>query len=212
MTPLDGETLDDITRFVANIKQFDGQKARFEVAAADAVHNHAAPHYLLGYSEENDSAFANVGYVMQKADLYMQSLALGSVWLGMAAPKNKKGFCILIAFGKTNVPQRKSPREFDRLPINEISDKDNAVAKAARLAPSAMNSQPWKLHFEDGKITAAYFGRGLMKPVLKKKLSKIDLGIVTRHIEIALLNEGKEIVSINPKTNNDDFRIEIMYK
>jgi hypothetical protein len=117
----------------------------------------------------------------------------------------------MLGFGKTTVPQRKVEQDFNRLPVNEISDADNAIAEAARLAPSAMNSQPWKLHFENGKVTISYFGRGMMKALLKK-LNKLDVGIVTRHVEVALLNEGKEIKSIIPKKTANGFDIEVLYK
>jgi nitroreductase len=212
MIPLRGEIIDDIKKFITETRQMNGQKAGFEVVSADAVNGASAPHYILSYSAGNDDAFANVGYVMQKADLYIQSIGLGSLWLGMTQPKNKRAdFCILLAFGKTDVPQRKGIQDFNRLPLNQISNADNAAANTARLAPSAMNTQPWKLFFEDGKITINYFGRGFMKAVLKNKLNKIDLGIVTRHIETALLYEGKEIRSINPKSKNKSFAIEIIY-
>jgi nitroreductase len=212
MSPLDGALLGEIGDFVAGAGQFEGQNARFEIAAAEAVKGAAAPHYILAHAGESAAAFANIGYVMQKADLYLQSIGLGSLWLGMTKPKHvKEGFCILLAFGKTTVPPRNGAGDFDRLPPREISDTDNAVAGAARLAPSAMNSQPWKLRFTDGRVIVDYVGRGLMKVVLGKKLSKIDLGIVTRHVELALLHEGKKILSCTPVASGGAFRIEIAY-
>ncbi|MDR0877210.1 MAG: hypothetical protein LBN21_04095 [Treponema sp.] len=211
MTPLGNEVLEGIKKFLASINQLDGQKVQFEVVSADAVKNAYAPHYIFSYCEESDAAFANVGYVLQKADLYIQSIGLGSWWIGMPKPKEKKqNFCIMLGFGKTAVPQRKGEQDFNRLPINEITDVDNQIAKAVRLAPSAVNSQPWKLHFENGKVIINYFGRGIMKTLLKK-LNKLDVGIATRHIEVALLNEGKEIKSITPMGKGNDFKIEIVY-
>jgi nitroreductase len=211
MTPLAHELVEDIKQYIAGIKQLDGQHAQFEIVPADMVHSASVPHYILAYCEENDAAHVNAGYVLQKIDLYIQSTGLGSWWIGMQKPKNKKkNFCILLGFGKTNIGQRKGEQDFDRLPVNEISDADNAIAKAARLAPSAVNSQPWKLHFENGKVIIKYFGRGPLK-IFLKKLNKIDLGIVTRHVEVALLNEGREIKSITPKGAGKEFEIEIIY-
>jgi hypothetical protein len=213
MTPLAGEILDDIIKFIKATKHINGQDAQFEIAAAGAVSGQSAPHYILAFCEEQDQGFANVGYVLAKTDLYMQSIGLGTCWLGMAKPKaNNEKFCILLAFGKTNVPVRKGAEEFKRLPVSEISDADNEIAQAARLAPSAMNSQPWKLHFEDNKIIIRYFGRGMMKAMLKKKMSKIDAGIVTRYTAIALEKAGKQIQSITPHTSGNDFDIEILYE
>jgi hypothetical protein len=211
-TPLADDVLGGIKNFVAETKQLDGQNGRFEVVSADAVKNASVPHYILSYCEENDAAYANVGYVMQKADLYIQSIGLGSWWIGLQKPKTPaEDFCILMGFGNTTVPERSKETDFNRLSINEISATDNAVARAARLAPSAVNSQPWKLYFENNKVTIKYFGRGLVKMILQKKLNKIDLGIVTRHVEVALLHEGKEITSITPRGAGKEFQIEVFY-
>jgi hypothetical protein len=211
MTPLDDGTIRNIEMFIADTRQLDGQKAEFEVLRADAAGGVSAPHCILSYCRADDAAFVNVGYVMQKADLFIQSLGLGSLWLGMAKPRNgRPDFCILLAFGKTDVPRRNGAGSFTRLPMDKISNAGNAAAEAARLAPSAVNTQPWKLFFEDGRVEVHYFGRGVIRLMLKK-LNKIDLGIVTRHIEEALLHEGREIRSITPRTKGKDFYIEIAY-
>jgi hypothetical protein len=125
--------------------------------------------------------------------LYIQSIGLGSGWFMGVQPKNKKeNHCITLAFGNTETPIRKSPDEFKRLAIEEISQADNTVSHAVRLAPSAMNSQPWKLEFDDGKVVVKDFGRGVMRVMLRNKLNKIDIGIAVRHAVTALENDGKE--------------------
>ena len=212
MAALGSAALAEIRAFVSAIEQLDGQCARIEIVAADKVKNDIAPHYILAYCGAGDCAYMNVGYVLQKVDLYLQSKGYGSLWLGMAKPSEPNDdFCIMLAFGKTNVPPRQNNDEFKRLPIDEISNTDNDVAQAARLAPSAMNSQPWKLDFTENKVCIHYFGRGISKLILKNKLSKIDLGIVSRHIELALLNEGKTVQRIFPQTDKKRFSIEVVY-
>ncbi|GHU82315.1 hypothetical protein FACS1894196_0450 [Clostridia bacterium] len=210
--PVDGQTLQNIRQVLDEAEQMAGQSARFELAAADAVSQRLAPHYILAYCEQSDAAFANVGYVLQKVDLYIQSIGLGSVWLGMAKTKERaENFCIMLAFGRSDVPLRCGEAEFTRLPLAEVSGADNAVARAARLAPSAMNSQPWQLHFADGKVAMRYVGRGLMKRILRRKLSKIDLGIIARHVALALQSEGKTIQSVALRTSGEDFAVEVAY-
>jgi hypothetical protein len=211
MTPLDPDTILDIQKFVADTKQLDGQIGRFEFASAEQVKNAAAPHYIFAHCAPNDAAYANVGYVLQNADLYIQSKGLGSVWLGMAKPKDPADdYCIMLAFGKTDVPARKTAQEFKRLPLKEISDADNNIANAARLAPSAVNSQPWRLHFEKDKVFVRYVGRGIMQRILKK-MNKIDVGIITRHVATALEHDGKTIRSIRANGADKEFEIEIDY-
>ncbi len=212
-TPLDEKTLNDIRAFITNTRQLQGQNARFDIVSADKVKGASAPHYIMSFCPPGDAAYANVGYVLEKADLYIQSLGLGGLWLGFGKQKEKEsGFCIMLAFGQSTVPFRTSEKEFNRLSISEISNKDNHLAQAARLAPSACNSQPWKLFFGDGCVTVRYFGRGLTQMLLKSKMSKIDMGIITRHIVTALENEGKEVKSITPKTSGKDFEIEMIYE
>jgi Nitroreductase len=209
--PLDEEILKDIKEFIGNTKQLEGQNARFEVVSDKEVKG-SAPHYVLAFCKSSDAAYVNVGYVLQNVDLYIQSMGLGSLYLGMKKPEKKaEDFCIMLAFGGSEVPFRKGEGEFDRLPISEISNADNTIIKAARLAPSARNSQPWKFTFNDNKIVIRYFGRGLLKSVMRKRFSMIDLGIVTRHVEVALSNDGKTITSIISRPAGDGFEIEITY-
>ena len=214
MTPLESQVLENILTCVSEADQIAGQSARFEIASAESVSGgKSAPHYLLSYCDSNSAAYANVGYVLQKADLYIQSIGLGSGWFAGSKPKiNNENHCIALAFGNTDTPLRKDLAEFKRLPIENISSVDNSIARAVRLAPSAMNSQPWKLEFEDGKVIVKDFGRGLLRVVLRTKLNKIDIGIAARHAVIALEHEGKEITSIVPKITEKEFEVEISYK
>ncbi|MDR0850434.1 MAG: nitroreductase [Christensenellaceae bacterium] len=213
-TALDEKTLADIKNFLNNTKQIGGCEACFEFVESGTVGNGKAPHYILAYCKNEAAEYINVGYTLQNVDLYLQSKGLGSVWLGMAKPKDtgkREDYCIMLAFGKTNVPPRKGAGDFKRLKVSEISNENNAVAEAARLAPSAMNTQPYKLNFESGKITVEYFGRGIMKAIIKKRMGKIDMGIVMRHIQVALENQGKAVTNINIKKESKKLYVEILY-
>jgi hypothetical protein len=210
--PVGGETVEDIRRFVADTEQLPGQSGRFEVVPSDQLNTPVGSHAILAYCDEGDAAYANVGYVLQKADLYIQSLGLGSLWLGMDKPREKEDkFCILLAFGNTGLPMRRNVAEFNRLPMARISNEDNVVARAVRYAPSAQNSQPWELRFGDGVLVISYKGRGLFRQILKKKLNKIDIGIAARHAELALLEEGKSIQSIAATSDGKGLAVEIRY-
>lgn len=206
------EVLTKIKTYLSEIKQLDGQQARFEVVESKDIGINKAPYCIMAFCEDTPKAYINVGFCLQEMDLFIQSINLGSFWFGMAKPKEKKeDFVILLAFGKTDVPFRKSQEEFKRLEVDKISNVDNAAAKAARLAPSAVNSQPWQFRFESDKVLINYFGRGLLKAVLKKKFSKIDIGIAAKHMELALESEGKKIKSIVPNSDKDNFGVCISY-
>lgn len=209
-TQLEKQTLEDILKCVSESEQLAGQHASFEIASAEDVSGGSAPYYLLSYCDDSSAAYANVGYVLQKADLYIQSIGLGSGWFMGPKPINSsEDFCIALAFGNTDISIRKGLDEFKRLPLEKISAIDNTVARAVRLAPSAMNSQPWKLEFEDEKVVVKDFGRGVMRVVLRNKLNKIDIGIAARHVALALTQEGKKVTSIVPRTMGKEFAVEI---
>jgi hypothetical protein len=148
--PVDGETVEKIRQFLLDTEQLPGQEARFEIALYTRTSLSSGYYRILAYCKEGDEAYANVGYVLQKTDLYIQSLGLGSIWLGMGKPEEGQGtedFCILMVFGHTQAPLRNGEADFKRLPLNKISNEDNAASRAVRLAPSAQNSQPWELRF-----------------------------------------------------------------
>ena len=205
--PLEESVLDDISKYLDDLEstgQMNEPKAGFEIVGTDKVRG-PAPHYILAYCEKDDFAYVNVGYILQKMDLYIQSKGLGSLYLGVKKPSGASNeFCIMMAFGKTDVPPRKEEQDFNRLPMTEISPSDSFIARCARVAPSARNSQPWKLIFEEGEVKIEYFGRGIFKGLFRKKLSMIDLGIVTRHVELGLLKEGKKVTSVVPASEPDN--------
>lgn len=212
-TPLDLQTLEAIFNYTLDTVQIDGQKAKFEIMSAAEVSGGSALHYLLGYCENSNAAYVNIGYVLQKTDLYIQSMGLGSGWFMGVKPKAKRdNHCITLAFGNTDISMRKNATDFKRLPVEKISPIDNAIAQAVLLAPSAMNSQPWKLEFTDGKVIVKDIGRGLTRFILRNKLNKIDTGIAVRHAVTAIEHEGKTVTTIIPKTVGKDFEVEIIYK
>jgi len=132
MMPLDVETLSLIRKLLDETEQISEQNARFEIVSADKVKSATAPHYIMSYCKSGDAEYVNIGYVLEKADLYIQSLGLGSLWLGMAKPKeDDSDFCIMLAFGKSDIPFRMKEQEFNRLPVSELSAVDNTIARAA---------------------------------------------------------------------------------
>ena len=210
--PLDENTLSEIRMYLNELKQLDGQNARFEIANADQLKGVASPHAVLAYSEETDAALCNIGYTLQTLDLYLQSKGYGSLWMGMGKPiEPGTDYRILLAFGKTDIPLRSGEADFKRKPVLEFSNEDNAVARAARLAPSAVNFQPWKLIFSPGNATVKYDGKGIGK-LFAGKYQKIDLGILLKHAELALEHEGKTVKSITPSGNGKNFAVTMIYE
>jgi hypothetical protein len=209
--PLDSAAVAKVREVLNNTKQLPGQSARFDILTANFLKRCSAPQAILAFANNDAISSLNIGYTLQGVDLYLQSIGLGSVWLGSAKPTaNPKDYRIMLAFGKTEMPLRTGELDFKRKAVSEISNEDNTIAGVARLAPSAVNFQPWKLHFTPGKITVQSNGRGIGN-LLMANLQKIDLGIALKHIELAMEHEGKSITTITPKEDGKTFSVEISY-
>lgn len=79
-----------------------------------------------------------------------------------------------------------------RRPLDEIAPGHQnwpawaqAAVRAARLAPSAMNRQPWRFRMEAGTLVVAYAGSDT--PRTSKRL---DCGIAMMHAELGAASEG----------------------
>ncbi|MCR5294761.1 MAG: nitroreductase family protein [Lachnospiraceae bacterium] len=124
-----------------------------------------APYYLTVYSERKDRYAVNAGYICEQMSLYMHTLGLGSCFLGSAKlPKKKRvhddlTFVIMMAFGKPEGILSRRSADAKRLPLQKLCtyrDEPGRMIRelleAARLAPSAFNTQPWRFVAADGNI------------------------------------------------------------
>ena len=145
----------------------------------------APPHMLAIYSEEAEGDLENVGFLFQQADLYLQSIGLGSCWLGMGR-MTKEGtsyagdedlrFVILLAFGTPkDHPPRTGSADFKRRPLQEITDLPDTRLEPARLAPSSINSQPWYFTHEDDVIHVYRTQPSRLRSLVG--MNRIDVGI-----------------------------------
>jgi hypothetical protein len=210
-TPLGAEALAEVQNYAAAAKQLPGQSARFETVSGDKLKGGIAPYAILAHSDGSDASLVNIGYTLQCVDLYLQSAGYGSVWCGMASPREPAAdYRILLGFGKTGIPLRNGEGDFKRKKLTDLSDTDNAAARAARLAPSAVNLQPWKLSFEDGKAILRVNVRGVGR-VLPGKLYLYDLGIALKHIELAMEHEGKTVTDFAFSGSGKSLAVEVRH-
>ena len=145
------------------------------------------PQLIAIYSEEAEGYLENIGFLFQQMDLYLQTLGLGVCWLGMGRMNSKTTtqvegmkFVIMLAFGHPKGEQlRHDPKGFKRKSMEQITDKPDPRLEPARLAPSAVNSQPWYFTHEGDTIHV----------YCAKKGSQLDIGIALAHLYVA--NEEK---------------------
>ena len=141
------------------------------------------PQLITIYSEEADGYLENIGFLFQQMDLYLQTLGLGVCWLGMGRMNPKTAtvvegmkFVIMLAFGHPKGDQlRHDLKGFKRKIMEQITDKADPRLEPARLAPSAVNSQPWYFTHEGDAIHVW----------CSKKGSPLDAGIALAHLYVA---------------------------
>ncbi len=194
--PLEPQVLQEIAAFAATLRPLHSHiRTGYELTdAVKGVFAIKAPHYLLITSETADGYLENAGFMWQQMDLYLSSLGLGACWLGMAKPtgeiKTQLPLVITLAVGQPAEPVHRAPADFKRKPLPEISTGADERLEAARLAPSATNSQNWFFEAEAGAI---HVYRKKLNPALELmygKMSRIDAGIALCHLCIATEERG----------------------
>ena len=145
----------------------------------------SAPYYLAIYSDKKENYGLNIGFIFQQLSLYMQSLNIGSCWVGMGSVKEKDPeFVILMSFGKSNDLKRDISK-FKRKSLSKISDIEDEKLKVAQLAPSAVNSQPWYFKHTDEGYDVYKVKHNIVKRKILGKWNDIDVGIALAHLYVS---------------------------
>ncbi len=212
-TPLPEETVAGVLSFARAAVPLDpGLRTEFAVLGAGETRGLflvEAPHYLCLFSGSSGDALVNAGFLLQQVDLHLSASGLGACWLGETKPKGRVpeargglGFLVMLAFGSPAVESHRADASgFRRLSLPEIADLASlyavpdaaALLEPVRLAPSAMNSQPWRIS-GDGTADAVRVARvrlGLKEPFVGR-MNRVDIGIALCHLALALGHRGVE--------------------
>lgn len=183
--PVDAERMETILSFEMK-PLYPDLKVRMDIVSREKVKcicPWTTPQLIAVYSEEREGYLENIGFLFQQMDLYLQTLGLGVCWLGMGRmnPKTTEDvegmkFVIMLAFGHPKGdPLRHDLKGFKRKPMEKITDRADSRLEVARLAPSAVNSQPWYFTHEGENIHVW----------CSKKGSRLDAGIALAHLYAA---------------------------
>jgi len=193
--PVSLEMIEKIKAFFGEVKPlYDGIRVRLEIVDRKNVRSlmpWITEKVVAIFSEEAEGYLENAGFVLQQVDLYIQSLGLGSCWIGMASVNTETEssigeglkFVILLAFGNTAENFRSSDEDFKRKPLDEISSSQDERLIPARLAPSSINSQPWYFVKEGEKFHT--YQLSLVRTKNLTKMNRIDVGIALSHMYVA---------------------------
>ncbi len=157
---------------------------------------------LLIYSQIKDGYLANAGYLGEQIDLYLVSHDIGTLWYGMHQPVCRQiedcQFVIMIAMAKISNPAlfRKDMLAAKRKPVEEIWQGPvvPGVSELVRFAPSACNTQPWRVVSENGTLKVYRYRqagrRGLMPAAKVAYYNQIDIGIFLFFLQVLLDEQG----------------------
>ena len=153
----------------------------------------SAPYYMAVFTKKTAFSMVDAGCYAERLVLYMATKGLGTCYQGCCRldpseiPEGMQQ-AIIIAFGYAEKSLVRSTEHAKRQPLNKLCHfRENAdeeirsMLKAARLAPSSFNRQPWRFAVWSDHIEL-YVHRD---PVLKHffgAMQLIDAGIVLCHL------------------------------
>ena len=155
---------------------------------------------------------AEVGYTGEGVILEATALGLGTCWVGgffrpalvrqmLRLEKGERVLAVTpVGFTQETLSAEESVmaglvHRDRRRPLNELVSGQNSrewaewfriSLEAARLAPSAMNRQPWGFHVERDGITVRVGTKGPQWTISKR----LDCGIAMLHLEVAAMSCG----------------------
>lgn len=157
-----------------------------------------APYYIAVYAADNEKGLVNAGFRLQQMDLWLSAHGLGSCWLHMMTPDQENavvsGMSCLITMS-IGYPEeelhREEPAEFRRKSLDQITNRGDydTELEAARIAPSATNSQLWYFEQTDSKIRT-YMVQDNQGGETYRKLHEMDMGIALCHLYLAASHNG----------------------
>ena len=186
--------LDELQAYMANlVPLIPGAKVEGRIIPTghgNFLQKWKTPHFVAIFTDGSDDGLMNAGFMYQQLDLYAQSKGLGTCWVGLgslteeeSAPEGMK-LAVMMAVGvPEGVPER-TPADFRRKPMAEISDRPDDRLEALRLAPSATNSQPWYVAHEGDVLHVYREELGRIKQRTHGRMNKIDMGIGLCHLYV----------------------------
>lgn len=157
-----------------------------------------APAYMLYTSQQAPLARVNAGFILEQISLGLYMYEVGSCYQGGArfAPEHLRALrfdpMMIMAYGVPAEPLTRELSAFKRRNIEQICQSDltpdmRRIIDAARLAPSAMNRQPWRFVVR-GNDVHCYVAHSAISHV--RALSEIDLGIALSHMYLVVTEGG----------------------
>lgn len=193
------EELQDIEEQFSKMKPLvDDIKVKIKIVKDGTTCSRGQEYCILFYSEKKDNYLQNIGYLGEQLDLYLVSKNIGTLWFGIGKVEEKEldglEYVIMIAIAKIDDPAkfRKDMYKSKRKELNEIWQGDCYldIANIVRFAPSACNTQPWKVEASPNELKIYRYRkegkRGIMPEDRVIYYNQIDIGIFLYFVELCL--------------------------
>lgn len=238
MEEIDEKIIGKIAKFAEDLPLiFEDTKIEFhiiyDVAETKVSAKHPfpkAPYYLVVACEREKKQMLNAGFFMEQMGLYIASIGLATGNLNhMKLKMNlEEEFehepILMLPFGKTNEICFRDGRKIKRLPENEIvlyKTNVNAdvkhMVKAARLTPSFMNTQPWRLVVYENRIHV-FCKKNIFHQFETSERKLLDIGAMAANMllvaeEMWIDVQVEEVENISNKYfKNNDYMFSILVK
>lgn len=185
---------------------------KYKIVPRENTTSKRGEYCLLIYSEEKEHYLLNIGYMFEQLDLYLASKNIGVCWYGMGKVNESQyenlKYVIMMAFGKGKEGEfRKDYKKSKRKETSDIwkGDLSFELAEVVKYAPSACNTQPWRVICENN-ILKIYRTTEVKSIMPKEKVpfyNSIDMGIFLYFLELTLSRNKLSFQRILSPENND---------
>jgi len=178
-------------------------QTRFKIVPIAETTCRRGEYCILAYSEYKMNYLQNIGYMLAQLDLWLAFCNIGSCWYGMGKSFEMKcdelDFVIMMAIAKQDEHSfRKEVSKTKRKPVEHMwqGSERPQIAEVIRNAPSACNSQPWKVISEKDAlhIYRLIEKRTIIPAEKAAKYHQIDIGIFLFYIELCLQHEARPFI------------------
>lgn len=225
MNKLDQKVLEHILNFAESIPMlFEDIKVKYKLIEQSEFKDLQsgllpvkAPYYLMFYSTKESGYLLNAGNILEQIALYITARGLGNCYVGnlnlsgLDEGQEEYAYVITLAFGEGEGEVHRQNEKVKRLPLKDIVvfkeevDKNiRTMVAAARVAPSGMNSQPWRMVVYNNRIHLFCQKNIFMKNVMRET-RLLDMGICLAHLMLAaeeLWLEAKPVTLNNISSQN----------
>lgn len=170
-----------------------------------------APHYIVVTSDKSEGYLENAGFALESIVLSLANVGIGTCFIGrginqqllktIVPVKNSHDAFIVLSFGYPKSEENSRKRmlrwrkrmEIDEFTSGYITKTWQHILETVRMAPSAMNTKPWKFFINDNIVDIYSIDRHSFFFRNSSEKNRLALGAALYHIYIAAKGLEKDV-------------------